>query len=81
MASFPRYRGLRIFDYPKWADPLREDARARAVAEGAELKIDFIRMPEGVSQRGASQAGHCPLHPHSMSDPGGNGKSGPQKQG
>jgi len=45
MARFLRYKGIRIFDYPKWAEPLREDicVHAEAVAKDAGLKIDFIR--------------------------------------
>jgi len=45
MARFLRYKGIRIFDYPQWAEPLREDIRihAETVAKDAGLKIDFIR--------------------------------------
>ena len=45
MAGYLSYRGIRIFDYPKWAEPLREDVRVHAevVAKEAGLKIDFVR--------------------------------------
>ena len=64
MAGFLRHNGIRIFDYPKWAEPLREDVRlhAETVAKDAGLKIDFIskqkafrkeeRVKEIIAERG-----------------------------
>ena len=36
---------IRIFDYPKWAEPLREEIRLNAerIAKENELDIEFIR--------------------------------------
>jgi hypothetical protein len=63
MTVFLRAQGVRIFDYPKWAEPLREEIRSNAerLAEENGLQIDFIRknnfrkearIKEIVSQRG-----------------------------
>jgi len=65
MAGYLSYRGIRLFDYPKWAEPLREEVRihAEAVAKQAGSKIDFIRsqkafrkeerVKEIIAERGA----------------------------
>ena len=63
MSMFLRQRNIRIFDYSKWAMPLREEIRANAEVIAAEngLKIDFIRkrnfrkeqrVKEIIAQRG-----------------------------
>lgn len=64
MAGYLRSHNVRIFDYPKWAMPLRETIRQNAekIAEDNGLKIDFIRkqknfrkeqrVKEVVDQRG-----------------------------
>jgi hypothetical protein len=46
MAAYSTARHIRLFDYPQWAAPLREEIRARAeeVAREAGLTIDFIRV-------------------------------------
>jgi hypothetical protein len=40
-----RVREIRLFDYPRWAEPLREEIRINAerLAREAGLEIDFIR--------------------------------------
>ena len=45
MSSFLTTKNIRIFDFTKWADPLREDIRTNAekVASDNDLEIDFIR--------------------------------------
>ena len=45
MTSFLYTNGIRIFDYPKWAEPLREEIRANAerLAQENGLAIEFIR--------------------------------------
>ena len=45
MAGFLGYRNIRLFDYPRWAGPLRDELRANAerLAAEAGLQIEFIR--------------------------------------
>lgn len=45
MAGFLSYRNIRLFDYAKWAEPLRGELRQNAerIAADAGLKIEFIR--------------------------------------
>jgi hypothetical protein len=45
MAGYLGYRGIRLFDYARWAEPLREEIRANAeqLAAEAGLDIEFIR--------------------------------------
>jgi len=45
MAGHLGYRGIRLFDYARWAEPLREEIRANAerVAAEAGVEIEFIR--------------------------------------
>lgn len=45
MERYLRVRKVRLFDYPRWAEPLREEIRINAerVAREAGLEIDFIR--------------------------------------
>lgn len=49
MAGFLSYRNIRLFDYAKWAEPLRDELRhnAEKVATDAGLKIEFIRKSKG----------------------------------
>jgi len=44
MTSFLYARGIRIFDYPRFAEPLRERIRARAqqVCEAAGVQIEHV---------------------------------------
>ena len=45
MARYLGVRGMRLFDYPRWAEPLREALRTHAERLAAEacLEIEFIR--------------------------------------
>src|SRR5436309_10026853 len=45
MEGYLRARSVRLFDYPRWAEPLRDELRGHAeqVAQGAGLEIEFIR--------------------------------------
>jgi len=45
MSSLLRTKGFRIFDYTKWAEPLRDEIRANAerLAEENGLEIEFLR--------------------------------------
>lgn len=45
MAGFLDYHKVRLFDFPRWAAPLREELRANAerIADEAGLTIEFIR--------------------------------------
>jgi hypothetical protein len=45
MAGFLDYHGVRLFDYPRWAEPLRTELRENAERIAAEtgLEIEFIR--------------------------------------
>ncbi len=45
MEHFLGYHGIRLFDYPRWAEPLRDELRhnAEQLAAEAGLEIEFIR--------------------------------------
>ena len=45
MAAHLSYHNIRLFDYPQWANSLREELRSHAekLAEQADLEIEFIR--------------------------------------
>src|SRR5574341_2323733 len=45
MATYLGARDIRLFDYPRWAEPFREEIRAHAerLAQEAGLTIDFVR--------------------------------------
>ena len=45
MERFLRSRSIRLFDYPRWAEPLHDELRGHAeqVASDAGLQIEFIR--------------------------------------
>jgi len=45
MASYLSYKNIRLFDYPKWAEPLREELRTNAetIANENGIEIEFIR--------------------------------------
>lgn len=45
MAGYLSSKGIRLFDYPKFAEPLRNEIRqnAEALANGANIEIEFIR--------------------------------------
>jgi hypothetical protein len=44
MAGFLDYHQVRVFDFPRWAEPLREELRdnAEQIAAEAGLQIEFI---------------------------------------
>jgi hypothetical protein len=46
MAAYLGGNGIRLFDYPRWAEPLREEIRAHAerVAAEAGVEVEFIRQ-------------------------------------
>lgn len=48
MASHLDARGIRLFDYPRWAEPLRDEIRTHAerVAQEHGLTIEFIRSTD-----------------------------------
>jgi len=67
MTAYLAARGVRIFDYPKWAEPLRDQLRAHAerVAREHGLPIDFIRKLKAFRKEDRVQAilaqrGHHP---------------------
>ena len=45
MVGYLTYHDFRLFDFPRWAQPLREDIRnhAQRLAAKANLKIESIR--------------------------------------
>jgi hypothetical protein len=45
MAGLLSYQGIRLFDYPRWAEPLRNQVRSHAeqLAKAAGIEIEFIR--------------------------------------
>ena len=45
MTSYLNAHGIRIFDYPRWAEPLRDELRANAeaLAEQHGVAIEFVR--------------------------------------
>jgi hypothetical protein len=64
MNAFLTAKNIRIFDFPQWAEPLREEIRANAekIADENDLEIEFIRkknfrkedrINEMIRQRGA----------------------------
>lgn len=48
MEGHLRSRSVRLFDYPRWAEPLRDQLRANAeqVAQAAGLEVEFIRRKD-----------------------------------
>src|SRR5437764_11663251 len=50
MASYLRTHGLRLFDYPRFAEPLREEIRQNAerLAQEHGLAIEFLRSVHAV---------------------------------
>jgi len=63
MTNYLRSRGIRIFDYPRWAEPLRDELRENAerLAKESGVEIEFVRkatcrkearVQEVLSQRG-----------------------------
>ena len=52
MAGYLGGRGIRLFDYARWAEPLREaiPANAERLAAEAGLEIEFIRKLKGTNR-------------------------------
>jgi hypothetical protein len=48
MASYLTAHGIRLFDYPRFAEPLRDEIRANAERLAAEhgIEIEFVRRPD-----------------------------------
>ena len=48
MTAYLKTHSIRIFDYPRWAEPLRDELRQNAERLAAEhgLEIEFIRKPK-----------------------------------
>jgi hypothetical protein len=46
LARFLGFHGIKLFDFPRWAEPLRDELRhhADAIAVEAGLEIEFIRQ-------------------------------------
>jgi hypothetical protein len=70
MSSYLRLKGIRIFDYARWAEPLRDQIRqnAQGLAEKAGLSIEHLRrsdirkekrVREILKQRGEQQGLVC----------------------
>ena len=59
MTKYLYVQGIRIFDYTKFAEPLRDAIRANAetIAEAAGLEIEFIMQAQELSQ-GRAHSGH-----------------------
>lgn len=64
MTSYLNAHGIRIFDYPRWAEPLRDEIRenAESLAEKHDIEIEFMRkstfrkedrIKEIIAQRGS----------------------------
>jgi hypothetical protein len=58
MAGYLGARDIRLFDYPRWAEPLREEIRANAerVAAEAGVEIEFIRKLKAFRKEDRVQA-------------------------
>ena len=52
MAAYLTAQGIRLFDYPRWAEPLRDVIRhkAESVAREQGVEIEFIRRARAVRQ-------------------------------
>jgi hypothetical protein len=73
MAGYLSYHQIRLFDYPRWAEPLRDELcnHAEQLATEAGIEIEFIRRhlgalsPTGLFQRtslarsAVDQSRHC----------------------
>jgi hypothetical protein len=58
MAGYLSYRDIRLFDYARWAEPLRDEVRANAerLAAEAGLEIEFIRKLKAFRKEDRVQA-------------------------
>ena len=61
LARYLSQRDIRLFDYPRWAEPFRHRLRAHAVqvAEEAGLEIEFIRRHDGFRKEAVSFRQAC----------------------
>ena len=57
-AGFLSYRSIKLFDYARWAEPLREELRTNAerLASEAGLQIEFIRRLKAFRKEDRIQA-------------------------
>ena len=68
MTSFLNMRNIRIFDYPRFAEPLRDELRKNAEKIAAEngLEIEFIRKNDFRKEKAikdiVKERGHHPGH-------------------
>jgi hypothetical protein len=58
MAGFLSYRDIKLFDYARWAEPLREELRTNAERRASEagLEIEFIRRVKAFRKEDRIQA-------------------------
>ena len=58
LAGYLSYFGIRLFDYPRWAEPLRDALRENAerIAAEAGLSIEFIRKANAFRNEDRIQA-------------------------
>ena len=58
MASYLSYHKIRLFDYPRWAEPLRDELRNHAehLALEAVIEIEFIRRHKAFRKEDRIQA-------------------------
>ena len=58
MAACLAHQGIRLFDYPRWAEPLREELRANAerLAGEAGIAVEYIRRHKAFRKEDRIQA-------------------------
>ena len=58
MTSFLKSRNIRVFDYPRFVEPLREEIRENAerIAKDAGIEIEFIRLKDSFRKEDRIQA-------------------------
>jgi hypothetical protein len=58
LARFLSYHGIKLFDFPRWAEPLRDELRQHAerLAVEAGLEIEFIRRHKAFRKEDRIQA-------------------------
>lgn len=60
MAAYLGGNDVRLFDYPRWAEPLRDEIRAHAqrLAAEAGLRVEFLRVVQGAGCNNEDQIQH-----------------------
>jgi hypothetical protein len=60
MSSYLYFKGIRIFDYPRFAEPFREQIRenAEVIAGGNNVSIEFIRKEDIVAAKIKERGDH-----------------------